>query len=445
MHCKSCEILIEENLKDLPGVQSADAVLADKSATISFNGKGPTEEQIKDAVKAAGYEVGYSEKAPLISRDPRDYFRLAFAAGILFLLYIVAQKTGLFSIDVASQEGSIGVVALVGLVAGFSSCMALIGGLVLGMSARHSELHPEATPLQKFRPHIFFNLGRIIGYGIFGGLIGLLGSTLNISGSTLGFLTIIAGFVMIFLGLKLIEIFPALSQKSISLPKSLSRILGIKHETKEYSHKGALVAGAMTFFLPCGFTQAMQLYAVSTGSFMQGMLIMSAFAIGTAPGLLGIGGLSSIFKGKKAKTFFVASGLAVIALGIFNISSASKIVTLGSGSIVSAEQKVTPTSQNQTVAPVNSSLRVLKSAYTNDKDMIPSSFTLTKGQEVRIEVDVKESAYGCMSTIGIPGLYNKMQLLRAGKVIVMQFTPTKSGTYPITCAMGVPRGSIVVK
>ena len=41
------------------------------------------------------------------------------------------------------------------------------------------------------------------------------------------------------------------------------------HKSDNYSNQGALVLGALTFFLPCGFTQAMQLYAISTGSFFQ--------------------------------------------------------------------------------------------------------------------------------------------------------------------------------
>jgi len=119
-------------------------------------------------------------------------------------------------------------------------------------------------------------------------------------------------------------IFKTMSIQSIMA--RFSRLLGMRKENKEYSHKSALVAGAMTFFLPCGFTQAMQLYAVSTGSITKGALIMMLFALGTAPGLLGVGGLSSVFKGQKAKLFFMASGIAVIILGIFNISNASKLV-----------------------------------------------------------------------------------------------------------------------
>jgi sulfite exporter TauE/SafE len=161
------------------------------------------------------------------------------------------------------------VVLIVGLTAGISTCMALVGGLVLGISARFSEKHPEASPAQKFRPHIFFIIGRIISYFILGGVIGLLGKAFQLSGPSLGFLTIIVGVVMLILGAQLTEIFPRLSNGGLTLPSSISKFLGIKkHHQKEYSHTNSVLTGALTFFLPCGFTQAMQLYAMSTGKFL---------------------------------------------------------------------------------------------------------------------------------------------------------------------------------
>lgn len=547
MHCKSCEILVEENIKEIPGVQSVHVSLKQASATINYKGSTPTEEQLTSAVQNAGYEIGAQENIPWFSRDARDYFRLASAGVVLLALYFLAKTLGLFDIVVDSGSGSIWVVLLVGLVAGFSSCMALIGGLVLSVSARHSELHPEATPAQKFKPHLFFNVGRIAGYGIFGGLIGLIGSAFQLSGTMLGILTIVVGVVMIFLGLKLVEIFPALKYKTITLPKSLSKLLGIKKETKEYSHKNAVVAGALTFFLPCGFTQAMQLYAMSTGSFTEGALVMSMFALGTAPGLLGIGGLSSVFKGQKARTFFMTAGLAVIVLGMFNISNATRLISWPTSTAVAGNeatstevQEVRMTQGNSGYSPSQftveagrpvrwivtsegqfscaSSLfmpeynikkalkpgkniieftptkvgkvqfscsmgmyrgyfnviegkgknvsgntfdlekivaeaqstripaeKVLKTVYTLNKDIRPNVFVAKVGESTDLEVASEDDGYGCMSTIAIPGLSDQVELLEKGKTTVINFTPTRTGEYPITCAMGVPRGLIKVE
>ncbi len=61
-----------------------------------------------------------------------------------------------------------------------------------------------------------------------------------------------------------------------------------------------------------------------------------------------------------------------------------------------------------------------------------------------MEIDVQEDGYGCMSTIMVPGLVNTPRLLTRGETITFDFTPDTPGVYPITCAMGVPRGSINV-
>lgn len=432
MHCKSCELTIEENLKQIPSIKKCSVSHASKKAKIWYEGVKPSVNQISTAVENAGYTVGQEDKKHWFSRNERDYFNLLLSITILLGLYIVAKMFGLSEISNNFTGKSIAAAGLIGLVAGVSSCMALIGGLVLALSARHAEQQPMATRMQKFRPHLFFNLGRIFGFTLLGGMIGLIGGAIQPSIRTMSILTIVVGAVMILLGLKLIEIFPILQRVNITMPKFVSKLLGIKQEAKEYSHRSAFVGGILTFFLPCGFTQAMQLYAISTGSFIQGALIMSLFALGTAPGLLGIGGLASSFKGAKAKLFFSTAGAAVILLGIFNISNASRIVFPANAAIVSSEAKSSGDTQTITTT------------YKSGVDILPKEFTVKAGQPVKFLVDVKDEGFGCMSTIMIPGLYNQPLFLKKDTQLALEFTPGKKGSYPITCAMGVKRGTLIV-
>ncbi len=83
--------------------------------------------------------------------------------------------------------------------------------------------------------------------------------------------------------------------------------------------------------------------------------------------------------------------------------------------------------------------------YTLSKDIAPNSFTVKTGEKVRFEINPTESGSGCMSSIMVPGLWEKPQPLIKGKKIVMEFTPQKPGAYKITCAMGVQRGVINVQ
>ena len=83
--------------------------------------------------------------------------------------------------------------------------------------------------------------------------------------------------------------------------------------------------------------------------------------------------------------------------------------------------------------------------YTRSKDIVPNTFTVKSGEKVRLEIIPSESGAGCMSSIMVPGLWEKPQPLIKGKKIVMEFTPQKPGAYKITCAMGVQRGVINVQ
>lgn len=447
MHCQSCEVLITEELESLPDVAKADVSLRTKTATVTAK-KLPPHAAIESAIKAAGYEIGYDEK-PAISKDKRVYKDVAIGFVVVAALLILFTQLGLGDVSNVNMSGaSVGLVALmIGLTAGFSTCMALIGGLVLGISSRHAEKHPTATPMQKFRPHLFFNLGRISSFIVLGGVIGALGAAFQLKGSLLGLLTLGVGVVMLMLGLQLTGLFPRL-KGSLSLPSSIGKLIGIKkHEGREYSHKDSFLLGAATFFLPCGFTQAMQLFAVSTGSPVSGALIMGMFAVGTAPGLLSIGGLTSVVKGVFAQRFFRVVGVVVVAMAFVNFSNGVTLLGVRdlftqSGTPTSSSNQETPSTVSQ---PASDEPLILATTYTDAKDIVPSAFTTKVGQKTTLEVDVKEDGQGCMSTIMIIGLDEKPQYLKAGKKLTLTFTPKKAGTYTIACAMGVPRGQVKVE
>lgn len=451
MHCQSCELLIEDELTQIPSVTSAKVNHSKGIAEIYYRGD-LKEEEVDKAVEEAGYTVGHEEK-PWFTRDGKKYKDILTAAGILFVLYLFARSFGLF--ELANTSGgsysSLPVVFIIGLTAGLSTCMALVGGLVLGASARFAEKHPSATSLQKFKPHLFFNLGRIISFFILGGVIGFAGSIFQLSLSSLGYLTILVGGVMLILGIKLMEISPKVSRFNLTLPKQLTHFLGIKKSAdKEYSHKNSFIMGALTFFLPCGFTQAMQLYAISTGSVTSGALTMGVFALGTAPGLLGIGGLTSIIKGAYSRLFFKTVGLAVALLAFYNISNGYNLTGLQLSDYspitinLGGREAAAGTNTEEEPAPAAAGVQVLKATYTASNDMSPRSFSVKVGQPVRLEVLAKDDGVGCMGSVAVPKLSRQVDVFKKGETSVFEFTPKTKGAFQITCAMGIPHGTINV-
>ena len=436
MHCKSCELLVEEQLMAVKDIKKAVVNHIKDTAEIYYYGQSPDLEAIKTAVEKAGYSLGKEEKKGWVSKNKTDYQELGLVALFLLGLYFVLKGLGLANIInniLPSGNGGVTVplILLIGLTAGFSTCMALIGGLVLGVSARHNELHPEATPMEKFRPHLFFNLGRFLGYAFLGGVLGLLGSMVQLSSFSLGILTIAVGLVMLIMGLQLIEIFPWAHKLKLTLPKSLSRVLGIGGHQKEYSHKNSLALGAATFFLPCGFTQAMQVIAISTGSFFYGAAVMGLFALGTVPGLLAVGGLVSTVKGAFSRKFFKFSGLVVLLFALFNISNG-----FGLTGFNLAYSKTENVNLNDPNVILENGVQVVRMKETGS-GYSPNSFTIKLGIPVKWVIDA-EAPYSCASTLIMPK-YNIRKNLVQGENII-EFTPTATGRIPFSCSMGMYTG-----
>jgi sulfite exporter TauE/SafE/copper chaperone CopZ len=441
MHCKSCEVLVSEKLTEIPGVKSVKVSLKNQQAEV-FSKQLIDEAAIRKAIEEAGYKVGLGENSGWVNRDFNAYKELGISAVILIVLYFLLSGLGVFSLSIGTQKESTNlfVVLLVGLIAGVSTCMALVGGLVLGIAARHAEKHPEEKALQKFRPHLFFNLGRIISYFILGGLIGFAGKVFQLSGFTLGIITILVALVMLFLGLKLTEISPRFSGGGFSLPGKISHLLGIKkRREKEYSHGNAMLLGAMTFFLPCGFTQAMQVYAMSTGNFISGALIMAIFAIGTAPGLLGVGGLTAIFKAGSAKIFYKFTGLLVIGLSVLNFSNGINLTGF-TGFSLPGTGTVSTQAGDGNAAPVENGVQIVRMAQ-NAYGYAPNRFIIKKDLPVKWIIDSQDSNT-CASSIYSSKL-NINKFLEPGENVI-EFTPKETGEIRFTCSMGMYSGKFTV-
>lgn len=439
MHCRSCEILVLEKLEELSEIKSASVDFRKGEAYI-FSKYPVKMSKVRQKVEDAGYEVGINDSKSLISSNPSEYRDLIISALILLVLYFIAKKAGLFNISLGQNNPSgYLVVLLVGLTAGVSTCMALVGGLILGISARHAEMHPEATPSQKFRPHIYFNIGRIFSFFILGGLVGLVGKAFQLSGTSLGILTIIVGLIMLTLGLQLTELFPRLSTSGLTLPSGIAKFLGIKkHHAKEYSHTNSMVVGALTFFLPCGFTQAMQLYAMSTGNFFQGAIIMGLFAVGTAPGLLGIGGLTSVLKGAFAKKFFKFTGLLVIALAIFNIGNGYRLT--GWKNVFNVKQSPPAVSAGDPNVKIENGVQVVRMDQVGN-GYKPNKFTIKNNQPVKWIIDSKASG-SCAASIFVQKMGIRKFLTKGENII--EFTPNEVGDIRFTCSMGMYSGKFIV-
>jgi len=315
MHCKACTLLIEENLKEAKGVSAVTANLAHNQVIVTGElGLEPATlaEELTKLVKNNGYTI--SLEAPANNRKWSDFKYALPIAGVVIVIFLLLQKLGLVNLINSSQVGY-GTALLIGLIASVSTCLAVVGGLVLSVSANYAKTSAST------RPQIFFHTGRILGFFGLGGLLGALGSSFALGQTGTLVLSVLVGLVMLILGINLLDVFHIARRLTISLPKSWSKI-----SRPGASAKNALmpfILGASTFFLPCGFTQAMQIYALTTGSFLEGGLTMFVFALGTLP-MLALLSFSSVNINNKPwrGVFFKSAGLLVIVLATFNLLNA---------------------------------------------------------------------------------------------------------------------------
>jgi len=437
MHCRSCEVLLEERISKVPGVRRVTVHHLKGTAEIEFSDAPVQDELIEKAVRDAGYALGAGGNPPFFTRNAMDYFELSLGLAALLFLYILAKLTGIAGGFGAafSAAPTYPAVFVIGLVAGVSTCMALVGGLVAGFSASYAAVHQSATRWERFRPNLYFNAGRLASFAVLGGALGAFGSVFQLSSNATGFLAAAAGVVMLYLGLKLTGISPRLSRWSIALPKRFARAAGSGNTDGAYSHAGSLIGGALTFFLPCGFTQAMQLYAMTTGSFASGAIVMFLFALGTLPGLLGVGALSSALSGRTARLFFRFVGIVVVLLGLASVANGYRLTGAVLPSFTRAASGNAAPSGAPAAVVVGGEQVVQMDQLANGYQ--PNRFTVKKGIPVQWVIDSREP-WSCASSIRVPA-FNIFRRLTEGQNVIT-FTPTQTGSLRFTCAMGMYSG-----
>ena len=432
MHCNACKILIEKSVNEIKNVSDVKANVRKWTVEICYNQKEPDFKKIEKTIEENWYKISTQKvKKNRLSDNKTDYI-IFFLSLIWFLiLYYLIKNFWRINSDFSTEkwELSFGFAALIWLIAWFSSCMAIVWWLVLAISSKWNNENEDTKFVNKFIPHVWFNLWRIVWFWILWWILWLLWGILKLSPVFLSIMTLIVWIILILLWLNLTKISPKFDTL-FALPTWKL----FQKWSEELWNKNriiyAICGWLLTFFLPCWFTFSMQLYALSTWSFWTWAVIMIAFTIGTLPWLLWIWVITSAFKWKVAKIFYQIVWVLVILLWIYNISNVWwNVQWLLSSNEVSAWQ----------------SIETINMKYTS-KWLEPASITVELWKTYHIVIDSQTTVYGCMSTITLPWLDNSIKEIKNWDQIVFEFTPTKRWTFGFNCAMGVSHNAeIIVK
>lgn len=433
MTCGACERKVARALTGLPEVDSATASARHGTATVTVRST-PARADLADALATAGYQLGTT---PWLSRDRRTWAVALTAGAIVAAALVIADALGLT--DLAGTLGAPGaggllMVALIGLAAGASTCMALVGGVVLAISATYPA-PADAGLLRRIRPQLAFQVGRIVGFGLLGAALGAVGAKLVMPALLQGLLMVAVSVVMAILGVRLTGVSPRLAGWSPTLPRSWSRFVGGSRTGElRYSDLRAAGAGAATFFLPCGFTQAVQLYALSTGSPLQAGLVMAVFALGTAPGLLALAGLPALVGSRVGSRISAVVGVLLLGFAAFNLFGASRV--LGLQPTTTVADSTHPLSANVRLA---GGVQIV-SMEQQDTGYLPATTYVKAGVPITWQI-TSTSPFSCAAFLRAPDIGVETQLKAGLNTVAVPALP--AGTVPFTCVMGMYSGDLI--
>lgn len=298
-------------------------------------------------------------------------------------------------------------------------------------------------------PHLAYQVAKVSSYVIVGLGLGAIGSAFDLRGVR-GWVTIAAGALMVLLGLGMTGRFPALRALTLRAPRALTiAIAKVRRRAGREAAGGgatlgtAVLFGLLTGLMPCGPLQAAQLYAAGTGSPVRGAVAMLGFGLGTAPLMFAFGTASGALGEVFKRSMQVVAAVVIIVLGS---------VMLDRGAML-AGSPVTFRSVRQAVlgegaAPGPSAVRVAADGVAEVDVVIrgtlfvPDTVRIPGDRPVRLIVDRQEDN-SCSSQIAVPRLGVLADLAPFAKTSVA-LPPAKSGTYTLTCGMGMMAGRLIV-
>lgn len=318
-HCAACKLLIEDAVREVPGITTATVSLSNETLTVETTRSDAADtlaHELSSRISEHGYGVHTAHATEAWSWS--EWLIAAVATTVIIVGFIALDKAGLAS-RINGDGATLATALMIGLVASVSTCLAVVGGLVLSVSATY------AREGSGWKPQALFHAGRLGGFFVLGGLLGIVGERMHIGVYGSALLGAFVSVIMVLLAIHLLGV--TRKVRALTLPASVSRIF-----TTAAGRTGwfaPVLLGAVTFFLPCGFTQSMQVVALSSGSALQGALTMGTFALGTLPvlALVSFGSLD-LAKGKYHGAFFKAAGMLVLLFALFNLQNALAVFGL---------------------------------------------------------------------------------------------------------------------
>ena len=264
-----------------------------------------------------------------------------------------------------------------------------------------------------------------------------------------GIVKIAAGIIMVVMGINMLGLIPGLRRFGLHIPA--------RRKHRASAKRTPFVVGLCNGLMPCGPLQSMQIVALASGGFVSGAFSMFCFSMGTVPLMLGLGSAVSVLGQKFTRQVMRIGAMLVVVMGLAMISQGNALSGVGrqlAGTV--SENETEEDTATQDVTMIQSEKGATTQAETTQEDENVQYITSTLEAGSYPDITVK-AGIPVVWTIEAPagtvnGCNYKILLQDFGEEItldegenVVEFTPTKTGTYPYYCWMGMIRGSISVE
>ncbi len=438
MTCAHCEIKVEQIIKSIDPTLEVKASYSRSVAVVKSDKGKVAIKEIKAALESDGYIVVdvKNESAETISQPAKDTEKLSplhlvgIGIAIVGLYLLISNTIGFNFIPEIKPGVGYGVLFVIGLLTSLH-CISMCGGINLSQclvtDIQPLESNRTKRLIQKVKPSLLYNGGRVISYTIIGGLVGALGSVVTFSGMAKGMITIATGIFMIIMGLNMLSLFPWLRKLNPKMPKVFANM-----QLNPKNSKRPFYVGLLNGLMPCGPLQAMQLYALGTGSALTGALSMLAFSLGTMPLMFSFGALSSLLSRKFTKSMLKVSAALVILLGFVMIGRGFAL----NGTGVSYAQV-----DGWNMAQIDGGVQNIVTPLEGREY---PAIVVQKGIPVRWVIEAEATQLnGCNNRINLNKFDQPEIPLYTGENVI-EFTPTESGSFYYSCWMGMISGQIKV-
>jgi sulfite exporter TauE/SafE/copper chaperone CopZ/plastocyanin domain-containing protein len=434
MTCIHCQTRIERKLKSTVGVQDAAVNFSTGAAAVTWNASVVTFHEIKAVIEQLDYRV-------LDGRDGPPLKKIIATVVIIISLYVLLRGLGLSTLSSAfplAEAGmGYGMLLVIGLITSVH-CVAMCGGINLSQCIPFAAAAPqEEQPWKVLLPSILYNGGRVISYTAVGAIAGSIGSVVSIGGRFQGVLQLIAGLIMVIMGINMLDIFPALRRFNLSMPKIFTK----KIDGQRGGGKNPLIIGLLNGLMPCGPLQAMQLYALSTGSPAAGGISMFLFSMGTVPLIFGVGALSSMAGKKFTRRAMKVGAVLVTVMGMTMFSYGWGLSGFSLNFTPRAPALKTGAGEEGAFEPIiEDGVQIVNSTLASGSY---PAITVQAGVPVRWTITAPQgSINGCNNRMIIRE-YKIEHRFRPGENVI-EFMPEKTGRFSYSCWMGMIRSSITV-